>query len=328
MASVGIIGIGSYVPEKTLTNHDLEKKVKTSSEWIFSRTGILERRIAAEGTSTSDLAVEAARRAIADAAIDPCEIDLIVLVTASPDFIFPATACQVQNKLGIKDIPAFDVMAVCTGFSYGLSVAAQYVATRTYKTVLLVGAEAISRFIDWTDRNTCVLFGDGAGAVVLREVEPGYGLLSSFLAAEGSGIDLIKIPAGGASMPCSEEVLEKRLNCIQMSGNEVFKFAVRAIPQAARKALHLADLKISDVDYFIPHQANGRIIEAAAKRLHVHTSKVVYNISRYGNTSTASIPLAIDELYQQKRLKKGDVLLLVGFGSGLTWGANVVRWSK
>lgn len=302
--------------------------VKTSDEWIRTRTGIIERRIADEGSSTSDLAVEAAKKAIADAGITAAEIELIVLTTASPDFIFPATACQVQYKLGIKDCPAFDVMAVCTGFSFGLSVAAQYVATRTYKTVLLIGAENITRFIDWTDRNTCVLFGDGAGAVVLREVEPGLGVLSSFLATDGSGLDLIKIPAGGAKMPCSEKALKGKLAYIQMNGSEVFKFAVRAIPQAARKALHLSHLKITDVDYFIPHQANGRIIDAAAKRLHIDRDKVICNISRYGNTSTASIPLAIDEIYRDKRLKKGDILLLVGFGSGLTWGANVVRWSK
>lgn len=316
------------MPAKVLTNYELEKMVDTSDQWIQARTGIKTRRIAAKEESTADLAVAAAQKAIADADIDPSEIDLIILTTASPDYVFPATACLVQEKLGIKDCPAFDVMAVCAGFSYGLSVAAQYIATGTYKTVLLIGAEAISRFIDWTDRNTCVLFGDGAGAIILRQVERGFGLLASYLAADGSGIDLLKIPAGGAKMPFSQETLDQRLTYITMNGNEVFKFAVRAIPQAARKALHQAGLKITDVDYFIPHQANRRIIEAAAKRLHIDMDKVICNISRYGNTSTASIPLAIDELYHGRKLKKGDVLLLVGFGAGLTWGANVIRWSK
>jgi len=328
MKPVGIVGIGSYVPETVLTNHELEQMVDTSDEWIRTRTGIVERRLAVDGETTSDLALEASLRALKDANIRKEDIDLIIVATASPDMIFPSTACFLQQKLGLKNIPAFDVAAACSGFVFGLSVAWQYVATGTYKTVLFVGADTLTHFVNWQDRSTCVLFGDGAGAVILRETEPGYGILSCSLSSDGSGANLLKIPAGGANLPGTAESVNEGLHFIQMNGNEVFKFAVRAIPEVSERALKEAGLTVDDVDFFIPHQANSRIINTAAARLRIGADKVVTNIEKYGNTSTASIPLALDEIWQQGKLEKGSLLLLVGFGAGLTWGANIVRWSR
>lgn len=302
--------------------------VDTSHEWIKSRTGIIERRLAEDGVATSDLALKASLRALEDANVRAKEIDLIIVATASPDMIFPSTSCLLQQKLGLKDIPAFDVSAACAGFVFGLSVAQHYVTAETYKTVLFVGADSLTRFVDWRDRNTCVLFGDGAGAVILRETEPGYGILSSTLASDGAGADLLKIPAGGANLPGTAESVNQGLHFIQMNGNEVFKFAVRAIPEVSKRALKEAGLTIEDVDFFIPHQANSRIISTAASKLKINHEKVITNIDKYGNTSTASIPLALDEIWRKGRLKKGSILLLVGFGAGLTWGANVIRWSR
>jgi 3-oxoacyl-[acyl-carrier-protein] synthase-3 len=328
LPAVGITGIGSYVPSKVVTNQDLEKMVDTSDEWIITRTGISRRHVVGEGTASSDLGVLAAKRALKSAGRTPGEVDLIVATTASPDLIWPSTACLIQAKLETTKAVAFDVSAACAGFVYALVVAAQFLATRTYKVVLLVGADAMSRFIDWTDRNTCVLFGDGAGAVVLEEVEPGYGLLGSYLGADGKGSHLLNIPGGGSAKPASIETVEERLHFIKMNGNEVFKFATRATIDAAGKALKISGVEEEEVDFLIPHQANQRIIEAAAQRLRVANDKVISNIQEYGNTSTASIPLAIDEIWQAGRIKKGDILLTVGFGAGLTWGANVIRWSK
>ncbi len=324
---VGIVGIGSHVPERVLTNFDLEQIVDTSDEWIKTRTGIIQRRIANETMCTSDLASEAGRKALIDANVDTEDIDLIIVATASPDMIFPSTACLTQHKLGAS-CPAFDISAACTGFIYGLSVASQYIATGAFETILLIGADALTRYVNWLDRSTCILFGDGAGAVVLQRAEEGYGILANYLAADGSGSDLLKIPAGGALIPGSEKSVKAGLHHIHMSGNEVFKFAVRAISDAAKGALNLANLSIEDVDYFIPHQANKRIIETAVEKLKISPDKVVTNIHKYGNTSTASIPLALDEIWRGRKLKRGDILLFVGFGAGLTWGANVVRWSK
>lgn len=325
---MGIAGLGSYVPQRVLTNLELEQMVDTSDEWIKSRTGIVERRLTEEGVTTSDLAFEASRRALQDASIKAEDIDLIIVATASPDMIFPSTSCILQKKLNVLNIPVLDVSAACAGFVFGLSVAWQYVATGTYDTVLFVGADALSHFVDWSDRNTCVLFGDGAGAVVLKKTEPGYGILSSSLCADGSGAELLEIPAGGANLPGSKESVEKGLHFIRMNGNEVFKFAVRAIPEISKHALREAGLSVDDVDYFIPHQANSRIISTAAIKLGISPEKVVTNIDKYGNTSTASIPLALDEVWRRGELKRGDILLMVGFGAGLTWGANVVRWSR
>jgi len=328
MIPVGVIGIGSYVPERILTNHELEQMVDTSDEWIKTRTGIAERRLADDGETTSDLAYEASKLALEDAGLDVKDIDLIIVATASPDMIFPSTSCILQQRLGLKNVPAFDVSAACAGFVFGLSVAYQYVASGEYKKVLFVGSDTLTHFVNWQDRNTCVLFGDGAGAVVLGKTEKGYGILSNVLASNGSGADLLKIPAGGSNITGTIESVEKGLHFIEMNGNEVFKFAVRAIPQASKQALKKAGLTVDDVDFFIPHQANSRIINTAASKLKIGPERIISNIEKYGNTSTASIPLALDEIWKEGRLKKGDILLLVGFGAGLTWGANIIRWNR
>ncbi|MDI6715924.1 MAG: beta-ketoacyl-ACP synthase III [Actinomycetota bacterium] len=326
-AYAGIVGIGAYVPEKRLTNHDLEKMVDTSDEWIRTRTGIVERRIVEGDIATSDLAVPAAKAALLDAGIGVDDVDLILATTSTPDMIFPSTACLIQKKLGIKNCAAFDLQAACTGFVYGLAVASQFIETGMYKTVLLIGADAFTKHINWKDRGTCILFGDGAGAVVLQQVEEGYGVLGSYLDADGKGSDLLKIPAGGSLQPGNEFTVKNGLHYVQMNGNEVFKFAVRILPEAATKVLNEVGLSIDDVDYLIPHQANMRIITAAAERLGIKQEKIAVNIEMYGNTSTASIPLALNDLYKSNRIKKGDILLFVGFGAGLTWGANVVKWA-
>ncbi|MFC1517082.1 beta-ketoacyl-ACP synthase III [Candidatus Margulisiibacteriota bacterium] len=327
--SSGILGVGSAVPEKVMTNTDWSKLVDTTDEWIRTRTGILERRIAEEDTTTCDLATEAAKKALANAKIKAKDLDMIVVGTTTPDFpVFPSAGAVVQHKLGISEIPAFDVSAACTGFIYAMSVADQFVKTGAYKRVLVIGADTLSKYVDKTDRNVCVLFGDGAGAVVLGPVEEGYGILSSCLKTRGSGHDLLKIEHGGSKKPLTEKNIKDKKHYIKMNGKEVFKFAVSVIGEAIEEALKLADLKAEDVDWLIPHQANTRIIDAAKKRLGLSEEKVYVNISRYGNTSAASIPLAMDELAQAGRLKKGDIIATVGFGAGLTWGANVIRWSK
>jgi len=316
------------LPDKVLTNFDLEKMVDTSDEWIQTRTGISKRRIISDNINVSDLAVEAAREALLNGNLNIADIDLIILSTCSPEMVMPSTACLVQQKLGAKTMPAFDISAGCTGFIYAITVGTQFIETGLYKKILIIGADALSRYIDWTDRNTCVLFGDGAGAIVLGEVEEGYGILSNYLAASGAGANLLQIPAGGSRVPATENSYEKKLHCVNMNGNEVFKFAVRALPQAAKAALKKANLTIDDVSYVIPHQANTRILEAAARKLKINSDKIISNIDKFGNTSTASIPIALDELAKAHRIKVGDILLLVGFGAGLTWGANVIKWSK
>lgn len=325
---VGIVGMGTYVPEKVLTNLDLEKIVDTTDEWIRCRTGIIERRVVEGDTSTSDLAVLAARAAFEDAGISGGDVDLILVATSTPDMIFPSTACIVQSKLGISGCAAFDLQAACTGFVYGLTVASQFIETGMYKTVLLIGADAFTKHINWEDRSTCILFGDGAGAVVLREVEDGYGLLANYLSADGRGADLLKIPAGGSAHPGSEYSVQNKLHFVQMNGNAVFKFAVRILHEAVDGVLEKAGLSIDDIDYLIPHQANIRIIDSSAERLGIDKSKIIVNLDRYGNTSTASIPLALHDLYRSGSLKNGNLLLLVGFGAGLTWGANIIRWCE
>lgn len=302
--------------------------VDTSDEWIQARTGVRQRRIVAEGEATSDLAAKAGLKALDDAGLKTEDVDLVIVATSSPDMIFPSTACLAQMKMSIKNCPAFDIAAACSGFVFGLSVASQYVASGTYSTALVIGADALTRYVDWSDRNTCVLFGDGAGAVVLQKVKPGFGVLSSYLASDGMGADLLKIPAGGSAQPGDQESLRAGLHYIQMSGKEIFKFAVQALPEAAIRVLQQVNLSVDDIDYLISHQANRRIIEAAAEKLKLGSDKVVCNIHKYGNTSTASIPLALDDLYQEGKLKLGSLLVLVGFGAGLTWGANVIRWSK
>ena len=326
--AVGIIGIGSFVPEKILTNKDLEKIVDTNDEWISERTGIKVRHIVADGENTSDIAAKAAERALQDAGLTADDIDLIVVATATPDMLFPSTACLVQTKLKAGKAAAYDLAAGCSGFMYAIVTASQFIKTGLYKHVLVIGAEALSRILDWTDRNTCVLFGDGAGAVVLGEVPEGYGILGSNLGADGSGGDLLCLPAGGTSRPATEETVRERLHFVHMAGNEVFKFAVKVMGEAAINALEHAKIETSAVDWLIPHQANIRIIQSAAKRLKMPMEKVIVNVDRYGNTSSASIPIALEEAIHDGRIKSGQVITMVGFGAGLTWASAVMRWYR
>ncbi len=322
MVRSDILGIGTTVPERVLTNFDLEKMVDTSDEWITARTGIRERRIIDDNENASDLAARAARAAVANAGLSLEEIDLVLVASGSPEMIWPATACLVQEKLGLKGRPAFDIQAACAGFVYGLTVADGLIAAGLYRRVLFIGTEAMTRFLDWTDRGTCILFGDGAGAVVLGAAEEGYGLLAHHLAADGSGADMLKIPAGGSAVSCGQGP-----HTIQMRGNEVYKFAVQKLPAAISGALEKAGMTVADIDYCVPHQANKRIIDAAVERLGLPREKVVGNLERYGNTSTASIPLSLESLVRSGGLNRGDVLVTAAVGAGLTWGANVIRWS-
>lgn len=326
--SVGIIGMGSYVPERIMTNHDLEKIVDTSDQWIVERTGIKERRIAEEGVTTCDLAVKAAEQALQDAGVSAEEIDLIIVATVTPDMVFPSAACLVQHRIGAVNAAAFDLSAGCSGFVYGLTVGSQFISSGLYRKVLVIGAETLSKIMDWTDRNSCILFGDGAGAAVISEVEAGYGILGVELGADGSGGEFLKMPAGGSRMPATVETVENRLHYIKMSGNEVFKFAVKAMGEAAIKALDRAGVDCTEIDYLIPHQANMRIIQSAAKRLKVPMEKVMVTVDKYGNTSAASIPMALAEAVKEGKVKKGDTIVLVGFGAGLTWASCVMKWGK
>ncbi|MBA4370934.1 MAG: 3-oxoacyl-ACP synthase [Coriobacteriaceae bacterium] len=326
MPRAAIAGIGSYLPEDRLTNADLERMVDTSDEWILTRTGIAERRVVAAGEATSDLAVRAARAALADAGIDGAGIDLLIVATSTPDTLIPATACRVQAELGLT-CPAFDVNAACSGFVYALQVGVTVIESGRARTVLVVGADAMTRFIDFTDRGTCILFGDGAGAVVLRASEEA-GVLGIALGADGTGAEMLKVPAGGSALPLAQQVLDARQQYLTMSGNEVFKFAVRVIPKAAREALKASGATAADLTWLVPHQANQRIIDTVADRLHMPHERVFSNVAATGNTSAASIPVALDDLYTSGRLSAGDLVAVVGFGAGVTWGAAVVRWTK
>ncbi len=322
-----IIGVGFTAPEKILTNKDLEKIVETSDEWIKSRTGMSERHIADEKTATSDLATGAALKALEMAKIGPEEIDLIMVGTVSPDMFFPSTACFVQNNIKAVKAAAFDLSAACSGFIYGLSLAKGMIASGEAKNILVIGADCLSKLTDWTDRNTCVLFGDGAGAVVLQATEEDTGVLSSHIFSDASKTHLLQVPAGGSRTPFSVEVLEQRTNFIKMEGNEVFKNAVKGMERAIDAALNKAGLKYEDVSLVIPHQANIRIIESIAKRMKLPPEKVFINLDKYGNTSSASIPIAMTEAYASGKLKKGDILVITAFGAGFTMGAAVIRWS-
>lgn len=324
--AAGISGLGIYVPEQVLTNFDLEQMVDTSDAWIRERTGIRERRIAAREEATSDLGLRAAREALQEAGVAPEEVDLIIVATATPDMLFPATACIIQNGLGAARAAAFDLAAGCSGFLYGLAVAAQFIANGTYRNVLVVGAEAMSRIVNWEDRTTCVLFGDGAGAALLQPVAPPRGILSVYLRADGSGGELLKLPAGGARLPASPETVRAGLHYVHMNGREVFKFAVRSMEEAALEALKRAGITPGELGCFIPHQANIRIIDAVAKRLNLPPEKVFVNVERYGNTSAASIPIALYEAVKSGKVKPGEAVLLVAFGAGLTWGGIVLRY--
>lgn len=323
---VGIMGTGSYVPERILTNNDLAKIVDTNDEWITTRTGIRERRIASDDEATSDLAFKAAEKAIIDAGIDKNEIELIIVATMTQDHLTPSTAALVQDKLGIK-AAAFDVSAACTGFIYGFTAGYSFIKAGIYKKVLVIGAETMSRVTDWEDRGTCILFGDGAGAVVLGEVETG-GFLASHLAADGSGACELIVPAGGSRKAATTETIENREVYLKMNGREVFKFAVKAFPESVENVLMQQNLTADDIDIFIPHQANVRIIEAIAKRFKQPLDKFFVNLHKYGNTSGASIPIALDEASKEGRFKKGDKIVATGFGGGLTYGSILFEWSK
>lgn len=326
--AVGILGMGHYVPEKILTNFDLEKMVETSDQWITERTGIKQRHIAAPEEATSDLCYNAAMIALKDAGVAPEKIDLVIVATASPDHVFPSTACLVQDRIGAKNAAAFDLAAGCSGFVYSLGVASQMIATGLYKHALIIGAETLSRIMNWTDRNTCVLFGDGAGAAVLGPVEEGYGVLGIDMGADGSGSKYLIQPAGGSRNPASPETVEANDHTIHMNGPEVFKFAIQIMGKTAKRALAKANMKAEDLDMLFPHQANLRIISSAAKRLKMPMEKVWVNVDKYANTSAASIPIALCEAQAAGALKKGDNILLDGFGAGLTWASIVLKWSK
>jgi 3-oxoacyl-[acyl-carrier-protein] synthase III len=323
---VGIIGTGKYVPERILTNKDLEQMVETNDEWIVSRTGMRERRIAAPEQATSDLAYNASLAALAAAGLTAEDLDLIIVATITPDMFFPSTACLLQEKLGAKKAAAFDLSAACSGFIYGLATASNMIATGMYKHVLVVGAECLSRITDYTDRNTCILFGDGAGAVVLGQVPQGRGFRAFELGADGGGGELLRIRGGGSRMPSSAETIEGKHHFIYMAGNEVYKFAVRIMGNAAEEALRKAGIDKKDIDLLVPHQANIRIIQSALNRLDLPEEKCMINLDKYGNVSAASIPIALAEAVEQNRVNEGDCLVLVGFGGGLTWGASVLVW--
>ena len=327
MQSVGIKGMGYYVPENVFTNFDFEKIIDTSDEWIRTRTGIVERRFASKDQATSDLACEAALKAIESAKISKEDIDMIILATVTPDYIAQGAACIVQNKLGLKGIPCFDLNAACTGFIYGLEVANSLVKSGLYKNVLVIGAETLSRIIDMQNRNTCVLFGDGAAAAIVGQVEEGYGFLGLSIGAEGEDDMILKVPAGGSKKPNDEETIKNRENFVVMKGQDVFKFAVSTLPKVTLDALEKAQIEVADLSWVFPHQANSRIIEAAAKRMKCPIEKFYMNLSRYGNTSSASVGIALGEALEKGLVKKGDNIALTGFGGGLTYGSAIIKWA-
>jgi 3-oxoacyl-[acyl-carrier-protein] synthase-3 len=328
LLNVGITGIGAYAPEKVLTNADLEKMVETSDEWIRTRTGIRERRIASEAEATSDLAVKAAQMALEMAGVTPEELDLVVTATMTPDRLWPSAASTIQGRLGAVKAGAFDVNAACSGFNYALAIGTQMVRTGLHRKVLVIGADVVSKFLDWTDRNICVLFGDGAGAVLLEPVgEAEEGMVAFFLGSDGARGDVMHLPAGGSRLPPSHRTLDEGLHAPLMDGYETFQFATFAIIDSIQKVLEKTHYRVQDVDLFVPHQANVRIIHTAARWLEVPVSKFSITIDRYGNTVAASIPLCLYEEVKAGRLKKGDLVLLTSFGSGLTWAGALLRWT-
>jgi len=325
LRSVGIVGLGACLPQRVVTNADLEKMVDTTDEWIHTRTGIRERRLIKPGEATSDLAAPAALEAIKQANLSPSDIELIVVGTTTPDTLCPSAACVIQDRIQATRAGAFDVNAACAGFVYALNAAQGFVATGQYQNALVIGADVLSTIVDWTDRSTCVLFGDGAGAAVLAPVARG-GILSTYLGADGSGACQLEVPAGGSRIPASKQSVEQKQHYLKMNGSEVFKFAVRIMGEAASVALERAGLTPEDVDCFIPHQANIRIIEAAMERLHLPMEKVFLNVEKYGNMSAASTIVALYEAVQAGRVQRGDIVVLVAFGAGLVWGATVIEW--
>ena len=326
MKRAKIVGVGAYAPQRVLTNAELEKMVETSDEWIVQRTGIRERRIVDENEATSDLALRAAQQAMERAGVGPEEIDFIVVGTTTGDMAFPTTANLVQHRLGCRNAGSVDLYAACAGSVYSLSVGAQYVQTGKYRTVLCVGAECLSRITDYTDRGTCILLADAAGAAVLRAAEDESGIIDTDLYSDGRYWELLYQPGGGARNPATHETVDKRMHYAKMKGNEVFKVAVRMFGEAAERILSRNGFTAEDLDLFIPHQANLRIIEAAVKRLKVPMEKVVINVDRYGNTGAASVYVAMEEAWSAKRLNTGDLVLLAAFGGGFTWGAALLRW--
>jgi len=321
-----IASVGSYVPERVLTNADLEKMVDTSDDWITSRTGIKERRIAASDEYTSDMAAKAALRAMKKGGILPEQIDLVIVATITPDMPFPATACLVQQKIGAFRSAAFDIEAACSGFIYAMEIGQQFITSHTYDTVLVIGAEKLSSIIDWTDRNTCVLFGDGAGAAILQSRANAHGLLTACMGADGSKADLLSMPGGGCRCPATAESVASRLHYLRMEGKETFKSAVNAMYTAAQESLRRCELDITRIKCIIPHQANQRIIEAVSERLEAKPDQVFVNLDKYGNTSAASVAIALDEAVESGRIQRGDLILLIVFGAGLTWAAAVIEW--
>ena len=326
LRKVKIAGTGSYIPQRVLTNADLERMVATSDEWISSRTGIKERRIADENEAASDLAYHAARRALRDAHVKPEDLDMIIVATITPDMIFPATACILQEKLGARKVAAFDLEAACSGFLYGLTVGSQFIATGMYDTILVVASETLSKIVDWQDRNTCVLFADGAGAAVIAPSSDSSRIISTYLGADGGGADLVRVPAGGSRLPTSLQTVQNRQHYMKMKGNELFKTAVKAMIHAIHASLEEGNLKSSDVDYFIPHQANMRIIDAVVKKVGLSQDKVHINLDQCGNMSAASVAVGLDEAVRGKKIKKGDKVLLTCFGGGVTWASIVIEW--
>ncbi len=320
MKRAKITGTGSYVPQKVLTNFDLEKMVETSDEWITERTGIKERRVSADDEATSDLAIAAARKALDNSGTDPKDIELIMVGTSSPDMLFPSTACIVQEKLGAVNAAAFDASAACSGFNYALAAGASFIESGQYNNVLVIGADTLTKYLDWTDRGTCILFGDGAGAVMLEASTDGNGVLANHLGAYGTGSRYLIMPGGGSRDP------EAKNRFIRMDGKEVYKFASRVLPRSVKIVAEKAGIPLPDIDVLIPHQANIRIIDSALKILGLPREKVYVNLQRYGNTSAASIPIALDEASKEKRIKKGNIVALAGFGAGLTYGANIIKW--
>ena len=322
-----ITGWGMSVPESVLTNDDLSKMIETNDAWIRDHTGIRERHIARENQFPSTLGLAASVKALEVANVRPTDIDLIICSTSSPEYIFPATACLIQDQLGASKAGAFDLLAACSGFIYGVNMAAQAIRSGSIKTALVIGAETLSRFVDWKDRNTCILFGDGAGAFVLQASDQPGGVLSAVMHSDGSGGDSLSLPAGGSHYPATEQTVREGKHYIQMDGNKVFRFATRVMGHAAKEVLDLAGLTTNDVQWIIPHQANYRIIETAAKYLKMPLDKFIINVDRYGNTSTASIPIAMVEAIEKGLIKPGDKIVLVGFGAGLTWGALAAEWT-
>jgi 3-oxoacyl-[acyl-carrier-protein] synthase-3 len=326
--NAGITGLGMCVPEKVLSNEDLMKVIETNDEWIVSRTGIRERRITDQDTASSDLAIVAANRALEDAGLTATDLDLVLCATATGDFIWPATACIIQDKIGATRAGAFDLSAACSGFCYGMATAAAFIQSGAMRHILVVGVDTLTKQLNWQDRASCILFGDGAGAAIMSPCGNQEGLLASVLGADGSGLESVWMPAGGVRTPLTQEGIDTKQNCITMRGAEVYKFAIRIIPEAIEQALTKTGMKPCDIDLLVMHQANLRIIQSVAERLGINSERVFVNVDRYGNTSAASVPIALTEAQEQGRLNRGDVVATVGFGAGLTWGANVLRWNR